>query len=355
MNTSEQRVFLCFGTIPQDLPEQTSDRAKSTAEQVGRILARRGFSVIQSGYVKAPSLDAAQAFVNEIGDIQEARQRITTYLPQLSNKRNGLDDQRYKGIGQCFHTSRAPEARRHLMVLDSDVIIALGGRKGTSQNLAVAESLGKPVVPIPVYGGVSADVYSGILGRVRHTGDRQLISLFCDIGDPLAIESVIAESAVEAATYLLNHSLLSKATFGPPDLKRIKGVFLSHSSKDEEMVVRYYRILKEMGFQPWLDQMAISAGMDPARAIQRALNACDGCVFFITKNFRDEGWISSEVDFAVRRRIEVGDRFVLISIRFDERVTVPDMLNSYAYKTVDNDLDALYEILRSLRGHSDLG
>jgi hypothetical protein len=343
---AQQRVFLCFGTVGTD----HTAAASAMAEMIGRALAKRGYSVIHSGNAAVPGACAAKAFSEEVGDEKQARKRLTSYLPKLSLSDGSPDlGKEYIGLGTSIYTGHSPESRRHIMVLDSDIIIAMGGRRAVAQNLALAERLGRPVVPIAAFGGTTAEVGPALLRKVERSGDPLLVSLYRDVLDRDADHAVIAESAVCTVELLLERSDLTTEVFGNPQRELPVQVFLSYSSKNKQMIRKFYNVLKEIGHKPWLDDMAITAGMDPVRAIQRAFHVCDAAIFFLTGDFADERWIQMEIDCAVRRRIESGDAFPLISIRFAEDVSVPQPLEPYAYKTVSSELDALFEVLRALR------
>jgi hypothetical protein len=125
-------------------------------------------------------------------------------------------------------------------------------------------------------------------------------------------------------------------------------IFLSHKGVDKELVRRFYHVLEELGFQPWLDEKALTAGTRLHRDIQRGFKESCAGVFFVTKAFKDEKYIAAEIDYANTEYIERPEgQFAVITIAFEDSV-VPESLRRWVYKNCDSELQALLEILRAL-------
>lgn len=136
-------------------------------------------------------------------------------------------------------------------------------------------------------------------------------------------------------------------------LSRIPGaeetrIFLSHKSVDKPIVLRYYSALKELGFEPWLDEPDMPAGTNLERGILDGFEKSCAAVFFITANFRDERYLATEIDYAVAQKRQKGSKFSIITLRYPDSSPVPGLLTPYIYKDVQNDLDGFHEILRAL-------
>ncbi len=125
-------------------------------------------------------------------------------------------------------------------------------------------------------------------------------------------------------------------------------IFLSHKSVDKPIVMRYYNALKELGFEPWLDQPDMPAGTNLERGIFDGFEKSCAAVFFITENFKDENYLATEVDYAIAQKRKKGKKFSIITLRYPTSSAIPGLLNTYIYKDVQNDLDGLTEVLRSL-------
>ena len=125
-------------------------------------------------------------------------------------------------------------------------------------------------------------------------------------------------------------------------------IFLSHKSVDKPLVYRYYNALKELEFEPWLDEPDMPAGANLEREIRRGFAESCAAVFFITENFTDEQYLAAEVDYAVMQKREKGNKFAIITLRYPGASPVPDLLTPYVYKDIENDLEGFYELLRAL-------
>ena len=125
-------------------------------------------------------------------------------------------------------------------------------------------------------------------------------------------------------------------------------VFLSHKSVDKPIVLRYYNALKILGFEPWLDDSDMPAGINLERGILAGFEKSCAAVFFITENFKDEKYLASEVDYAILQKRQKANKFAIITLRYPNALPVPGLLNPYTYKDVQNDLEGFYELVRAL-------
>lgn len=132
-----------------------------------------------------------------------------------------------------------------------------------------------------------------------------------------------------------------------PSAKQTR-IFLSHKSVDKPIVMRYYNALKELGFEPWLDQPDMPAGTNLERGILDGFEKSCAAVFFITENFKDENYLATEVDYAIAQKRLKGNKFSIITLRYPSSSPVPGLLRPYIYTDVQNDLDGFYELVRAL-------
>jgi hypothetical protein len=132
-----------------------------------------------------------------------------------------------------------------------------------------------------------------------------------------------------------------------PSATEIK-VFLSHKSEDKPLVERYYRALKELGYEPWLDEPEMPAGVNLERGLLKGFKESCAAVFFITDNFKDEDYLASEIDYAIMQKREKARKFAIVTLRYTDSTAVPELLRPYIYKDVQNDLDGFYEVIRAL-------
>lgn len=131
-----------------------------------------------------------------------------------------------------------------------------------------------------------------------------------------------------------------------------KKIFLSHKGSDKELVRKFSRVLKELGFDPWLDEDAMTAGTEIERGILKGFQDSCAAIFFISPAFKDERYIATEVDYAVAETRSKGTNFKIIPLVFENSDgqigTVPSLLNRFRYVHPKSELDALFEIIRAL-------
>jgi hypothetical protein len=128
-------------------------------------------------------------------------------------------------------------------------------------------------------------------------------------------------------------------------------IFLSHKGIDKARVRDYKETLKLIGFEPWLDEDAMSAGVVLERGIKKGFEESCAAVFFVTPNFIDEDYLSSEVDYAIAEKRKKHDNFSIITLVFEDgknKGTVPELLTTYVWKEPKTDLEALREIIKAI-------
>ena len=118
------------------------------------------------------------------------------------------------------------------------------------------------------------------------------------------------------------------------------------------MVLDFKDTLEALGYEPWLDEEAMPAGVLVERAILQGMKDSCAVVFFITPSFKDEGYLETEINYAIQEKREKGDKFVIVTLLFDDSVgrtvEVPELLKQYVWKTPNTQLQALREIIRAL-------
>jgi hypothetical protein len=130
-----------------------------------------------------------------------------------------------------------------------------------------------------------------------------------------------------------------------------KKVFLSHKGVDKGMVSDFKDTLKLLGYDPWIDEDAMPAGTPLEREILQGMKDSCAAVFFITPSFKDEGYLQTEIDYAIQEKRAKCDRFAIVTLQFDvngARGEIPDLLRPYVWKQPETHLEALREIVRAL-------
>jgi len=71
-------------------------------------------------------------------------------------------------------------------------------------------------------------------------------------------------------------------------------IFLSHSTKDNEITRTISDTLKQAGFEVWVDFESIRDGERWLHEIQNGIDACDGVVVLLSKASRQSEWVEKE-------------------------------------------------------------
>jgi hypothetical protein len=159
----------------------------------------------------------------------------------------------------------------------------------------------------------------------------------------------------------LSHRLGSAADLATPEARDAQAVpldripssseiklFLSHKSVDKPLVYRYYRTLKLLGFDPWLDESNMPVGSNLERELLRGFEQSCAAVFFITENFIDQAYLATEIEYAILQKRKKGKKFSIITLRYTNASAVPGLLTPYIYKDVANDLEGFESLIRAL-------
>lgn len=128
-------------------------------------------------------------------------------------------------------------------------------------------------------------------------------------------------------------------------------IFLSHKGADKPLIREYMKTLQLLGFDPWLDEDAMKAGVELERGLLQGFKDSCAAVFFITPNYKDENYLATEIDYAIKEKREKGDRFAIITLVLSSEGqvgAVPEMLHRYVWKEPKNDLETMREITKAL-------
>lgn len=134
-------------------------------------------------------------------------------------------------------------------------------------------------------------------------------------------------------------------------VKKMK-IFLSHKGADKPLIRQYKETLDILGFDVWLDEDAMPAGTALHRGILQGFKDSCAAIFFITPNYKDEGFLETEVNYAISEKMQKGDKFSIITLVFTdgdgEIGEVPELLKEYVWKQPHSHLEALQEIIKAL-------
>ncbi len=128
-------------------------------------------------------------------------------------------------------------------------------------------------------------------------------------------------------------------------------IFLSHKGADKEMIREYKSTLTQLGFDVWLDEDAMPAGTVLHKGILQGFKDSCAAVFFITPNYIDEGFLETEINYAITEKMSKKEKFSIIPLVFEKdgkTGQVPDLLKQYVWKQPQNDMQAFQEIISAL-------
>ncbi|MEK3763267.1 toll/interleukin-1 receptor domain-containing protein [Paenibacillus sp. FSL P4-0338] len=132
--------------------------------------------------------------------------------------------------------------------------------------------------------------------------------------------------------------------------KAPRKVFLSHKGANKPLVRKYYHLLKELGFDPWIDEEDMPAGAQLMRSIRQGFKQSCAVVFFITPEFKDEKYLEKEINYAINEQLN-RKQFTIITLQFEDeqgnKGLIPEMLEDYVWKTPRTELEAFKEIIKS--------
>lgn len=129
-------------------------------------------------------------------------------------------------------------------------------------------------------------------------------------------------------------------------------IFLSHKSANKPLVRDVAKVLRTLGYQPWLDEDEMHAGTNLERGLLQGMKDSCAAVFFITPEYEDKKYLAAEIEYAVAEKRVRDARFALMVFVFSDSEgkagTVPDLLRPYVWKEPSTPLDLLNEIVKAL-------
>jgi multiple sugar transport system substrate-binding protein len=129
-------------------------------------------------------------------------------------------------------------------------------------------------------------------------------------------------------------------------MEKQRKTFLSYSRLNKDFAIRLAKELKSEGFNIWLDQLDIPAGVRWDRELERALKESEIFMIILTPASVDSENVLDEIGYA----IDTGKRFLPVLL---EKCDVPLRLRRFQYvdftnKNFDEGVESAKELLRSL-------
>ncbi len=113
-------------------------------------------------------------------------------------------------------------------------------------------------------------------------------------------------------------------------------VFISHASEDKErFVIDFATKLRANGMDAWVDKWEINIGDSLIEKIfDEGLGECDAFIVILSKHSVNKPWVKEELNTAAIKRINKNTK--LIPIIIDSDITVPEVLTSIVWETIEN-------------------
>lgn len=91
-------------------------------------------------------------------------------------------------------------------------------------------------------------------------------------------------------------------------VKKMKA-FLSHKGADKPLVRECKDTLDAFGFDVWLDEDSMPAETALHRGILQGFKDSCAAIFFITPNYKDEGFLETEVNYTITEKCKKAINF----------------------------------------------
>lgn len=120
--------------------------------------------------------------------------------------------------------------------------------------------------------------------------------------------------------------------WGRPVIEKKKKVFLSHSSKDKDIVDGYFNELQKSELKAWYDKEEIIAGDSIPSKINEGLKECELGIIFLSNNFlsKHSGWTESECNYFINTRMNKNKTLIVVNLGV-ESDDIPPLLQEYRY------------------------
>jgi hypothetical protein len=118
-----------------------------------------------------------------------------------------------------------------------------------------------------------------------------------------------------------------KASNKPESVTEALKIFLCHASNDKPEVEKLYILLKEQGFEPWLDKFDLVAGQKWRIEIPKAVKDADIVLVCLSKHsINKEGYVQKEIKFALDIAEEKPEAMMYIIPAKLEKCSLPTRL-----------------------------
>jgi len=213
---------------------------------------------------------------------------------------------------------------------------------------------------LPMQRESGQDIFKNLVGFVDISGSESVKQTFSQLGfapgfaaiGTYPARSYTAEAKTEKATAATAVATLI-LNWGKARLHQMENskIFLSHKGINKPLVEEIDRTLRLLNLKTWFDRDDLNAGDTLVRGVDQAFSSCVAAVFFISKEYVDDGVIRKEIDRALHEAATRPDSFRIIPLVLrqhggsDDQVPAP--FRTLVWKTVD-DVQIVPTILKAL-------
>jgi hypothetical protein len=170
---------------------------------------------------------------------------------------------------------------------------------------------------------------------------------FVNSKQPEALGIIVGLGAVTAAAlsaFYMSHVLVKQRA-----IRKARRVFIIYAKEDLEAAKKITELLKERGFEPWLDVDQIEAGQIWKNAIASALDESAMAIVLLSENFSRSTSAISELKQAISK-MQSSDRnsSPIIPVKLD-KADIPSDLSHIQYVDL-RDQNASDFLIKSLEG-----
>ncbi|ELA8062735.1 toll/interleukin-1 receptor domain-containing protein [Vibrio parahaemolyticus] len=137
--------------------------------------------------------------------------------------------------------------------------------------------------------------------------------------------------------------------WGRPVIEKKKKIFLSHSSRDKNIVDTYFNEIQKSELKAWYDKEEIIAGDSITAKVSEGLDDCELGVIFLSNNFlsKHSGWTEAECNYFITRRMKKNKTLIVVNLGV-EHDNMPPLLQDYLYIDASRD-NAESDLIHAIR------
>lgn len=202
-------------------------------------------------------------------------------------------------IRETFRSPTRWQAAHLGAVRTVDAVIAVGGHDNTHRACIAADAHGRPVWPIPLFGGAAQRVYLSMIAKAKDRQGRELAAMGRDLARPPLKE--IAQKVIDRVLTMLSRRR--------PRPRRV--YFLSYARADEAAADQVEMFLHRKRRGVIRDEVDFPPGEDLDESMRQAISSADDMVVLDSENSATSSSVSFELDYAGQLILDGTDRRII--------------------------------------------